>query len=87
MPSSRDESGVEVMKIAMLGVVGSGTMGAGIAQRCAMYDYPVILVDNQPGQLESARAGMERSLGKFVEKGRLTPESKRAALDLSLIHI
>ncbi|MFQ5674171.1 MAG: 3-hydroxyacyl-CoA dehydrogenase family protein [Nitrospinales bacterium] len=69
------------MKIATAGVVGSGTMGAGIAQRCAMYHYPVVLVDSQPGQLESARAAMERSLGKFVEKGRLTPESKRAVLE------
>jgi len=69
------------MKIAAAGVVGAGTMGAGIAQRCAMYRYPVVLLDSQAGQLESARAGMERSLDKFVEKGRLTPESKRAALD------
>lgn len=68
------------MKISSVGVVGSGTMGAGIAQRCAMYHYPVVLVDKRPDQLESAKAGMERSLDKFIEKEHLTAEAKDAAL-------
>ncbi|MFQ5715559.1 MAG: 3-hydroxyacyl-CoA dehydrogenase family protein [Nitrospinales bacterium] len=63
-----------------VGVVGAGVMGAGIAQRCAMYGYPVILVDNQPGQLESAKSRIEQSLKKFVRKGRLSGEEERAAL-------
>lgn len=68
------------MKITSVGVVGAGVMGAGIAQRCAMYGYPVILVDNQPSQLESAKSRIERSLKKFVRKGRMSEEEERAAL-------
>jgi 3-hydroxybutyryl-CoA dehydrogenase len=66
--------------IATVGVIGSGTMGSGIAQVFAQAGYTVLLHDLEPGALDRARAGIEKSLGKFVEKGKLTPADRDQAL-------
>lgn len=62
-----------------VGVVGAGIMGAGIAQRCATYSYPVILVDSQPAQLQTAKARIGDSLDKLIKKG-LVPENKKISI-------
>jgi 3-hydroxybutyryl-CoA dehydrogenase len=69
------------MSFEKVGVVGAGTMGNGIAQVFAAMGARVQLVDVNEAALEKARAAVEKSLGKFVEKGRLSEEEKRAALD------
>jgi 3-hydroxybutyryl-CoA dehydrogenase len=61
-------------------VVGAGQMGAGIAQVAAVAGYEVTLVDVEPRQLERARAGIEASLAKLVEKGRVEESDAGAAL-------
>ena len=61
-------------------VVGAGQMGAGIAQVAAVAGDDVTLVDVIPAQLEKARAGIERSLGRMVEKGRMQAAAAEAAL-------
>jgi 3-hydroxybutyryl-CoA dehydrogenase len=61
-------------------VVGAGQMGSGIAQVAAVAGYDVTLVDVAPRQLERARAGIEGSLGKLVEKGRVEASAAEAAL-------
>ncbi len=61
-------------------VVGAGTMGNGIAQTFATHGSEVALIDVQPAALERARAGIEKSLGKFVEKGKLERADADAAL-------
>lgn len=63
-----------------IGVLGAGTMGHGIAQVFAQSGYTVHLVDNQQAQLDTALKAVDRSLGKFVEKGKLTAEQHSAAL-------
>ncbi|HET8905064.1 MAG TPA: 3-hydroxyacyl-CoA dehydrogenase NAD-binding domain-containing protein, partial [Saccharospirillum sp.] len=63
-----------------IGVLGAGTMGHGIAQVFAQSGYTVHLVDNQQAQLDTALKAVDRSLGKFVEKGKLTTEQHSAAL-------
>jgi 3-hydroxybutyryl-CoA dehydrogenase len=55
-------------------------MGNGIAQTFAQTGYEVQLVDAADAALARARATIEKSLGKFVEKGKLTPEERDAAL-------
>jgi 3-hydroxybutyryl-CoA dehydrogenase len=62
-------------------VVGAGQMGAGIAQVAAAAEYDVTLVDVFPDQLERARAGIERSLAKLVEKGRVEEGVAAGALE------
>jgi 3-hydroxybutyryl-CoA dehydrogenase len=66
--------------IKTIGVVGAGTMGNGIAQVFAQAGFSVQLVDIAQPILERARASIEKSLGKFVEKGKLTAADRDAAL-------
>ena len=66
-------------EIATLGVVGAGTMGHGIAQVAAVAGYRVVLVDVAPAALERGLAGIAKSLGKLVDKGKLTAEASAAA--------
>jgi len=60
-------------------VVGAGTMGNGIAQTFAMAGAEVTLIDVVEPALKKGLATIEKSLGKFAEKGKLTPEAARAA--------
>ena len=66
--------------IKTIGVVGAGTMGNGIAQVFAQAGYSVRLVDVARPMLDTARRNIEKSLGKFVEKGKLTAAARDAAL-------
>ena len=61
-------------------VVGAGQMGAGIAQVAAVAGYDVTLVDVSSAQLDRARSGIERSLGKLVEKGKVAAADAEAAV-------
>src|SRR5688572_25224277 len=67
-------------QIERIGVVGAGTMGNGIAQAFAQSGYAVRLVDTVTPALDRARTAISKSLGKFVEKGKLTPADRDAAL-------
>jgi 3-hydroxybutyryl-CoA dehydrogenase len=66
--------------IKTVGVVGAGTMGNGIAQVFAQAGFTVRLVDVAQPMLDRARASIENSLAKFVEKGTLSPADRDAAL-------
>jgi 3-hydroxybutyryl-CoA dehydrogenase len=63
-----------------IGVIGAGTMGHGIAQVFAQSGFDVRLIDAAPTALDRARGAIEKSLAKLVEKGRLTPDDRDAAL-------
>src|SRR5205823_4692020 len=67
-------------EIKTVGVVGAGTMGNGIAQVFAQAGFSVRLVDVAPPMLDRARATIEKSLSKFVEKSKLTAADRDAAL-------
>ncbi|MEW5984851.1 MAG: 3-hydroxybutyryl-CoA dehydrogenase [Acidobacteriota bacterium] len=66
--------------IKTVGVVGAGTMGSGIAQVFAQAGYDVIVQDIAAKALDKAKATIEKSLGKFVEKGKLAAADRDAAL-------
>jgi len=66
--------------IKTVGVVGSGTMGNGIAQVFAQHGFSVRLVDVSQAALDRARTSIDKSLSKFVEKGKLTPADRDASL-------
>ncbi|MFO7619561.1 MAG: 3-hydroxybutyryl-CoA dehydrogenase [Thermoplasmata archaeon] len=68
------------MDIKTIGVIGAGQMGAGIAQVAAVSGYDVILNDIKQEFVDRGMAGIQKSLGKFVEKGKLPAEAKDAAL-------
>jgi len=62
----------------IIGVVGAGTMGNGIAQTAARAGYDVVLRDVKDEFLERGLAAVHRSLQRDVDKERLTEEEKRA---------
>ena len=66
-------------QIKTVGVIGAGTMGNGIAQVFAQAGFSVRLVDVAQPMLDRARATIEKSLAKFVEKGKLTAADRDAA--------
>lgn len=63
-----------VNKDAKIGVVGAGTMGAGIAQVAATNQHEVFLYDAFPKQLKKAEEGLRKILFRQVEKDRMTQE-------------
>jgi len=68
------------MTIRTVGVLGCGLMGSGIAQVSAVAGYDVIVRDLDEAVLARGRAAIERSLAKFVEKGKLEAAAQDAAL-------
>jgi 3-hydroxybutyryl-CoA dehydrogenase len=58
-------------KINRIGVVGSGTMGNGIAQMAAMSGYNVTLYDIAEAALDKAMGTIQKSLAKLQEKNKL----------------
>lgn len=61
-------------------VVGGGLMGSGIAQVAAVAGWNVTIRDVDDAALTRSRAGIERSLAKFVEKETLAADDRDAAL-------
>lgn len=59
------------MEIKNIAVIGSGTMGTGIAQVAATTGFDISLIDVQPDLLDRSLKIMDKSLGKLQEKGRL----------------
>ena len=69
------------MEIGRVGVVGLGTMGAGIAQVCLQAGLEVVGREVSPELGQKARERIDHYLSRGVEKGRLTQTEKDAALD------
>ena len=66
--------------VKRVGVVGAGTMGNGIAQVFAQAGFDVRLCDQVPAAIDRARGSIEKSLAKFVEKGKMAAADRDAAL-------
>ncbi|EHQ89775.1 3-hydroxyacyl-CoA dehydrogenase family protein [Desulfosporosinus youngiae] len=63
------------MEIKKVGVLGAGTMGAGIAQVSIEAGYSVVLVDVVPEIVEGAINRLDKAWAKAVEKGKVTEEA------------
>ena len=68
------------MSLKRIGIVGSGIMGSGIAETAAVHGFEVILRSRAQGTADGMVAGMAKSLGRQVDKGKVTPEDRDAAL-------
>jgi 3-hydroxybutyryl-CoA dehydrogenase len=64
----------------IIGIIGSGTMGNGIAQTAANAGYDVVLVDIKDEFLQRATATIEKSLDRFVKKETMTEDEKKNVL-------
>ncbi len=68
------------MAIKRVGIVGSGIMGSGIAECAAKSGHEVILRSRRRETADAMIAGLEKSLGKQVEKGKLAEDERAAVL-------
>jgi 3-hydroxybutyryl-CoA dehydrogenase len=68
------------MSIKRVGIVGSGIMGAGIAECAARNGHEVVLRSRKQETADAMVAGLEKSLAKQVEKGKLSEEDRTATL-------
>lgn len=66
--------------IKKVGVLGCGLMGSGIAQVAASAGFDTIVREVEQAPLDKGMAGIRKSLGKFVEKAKMTQEAHDAAL-------
>ncbi len=71
---------MKVSSLKTIGVIGAGTMGQGIAQRCAQSGYDVLLYDTQPEQSKTALVCIEKNISVLVEKGKFTEADKKNIL-------
>ena len=69
-----------MIEIRRVGVLGCGLMGSGIAQVAAAAGYDTLVRDVAPEIWTRARAGIEKSLAKFMEKGEFGPADRDATL-------
>ena len=68
------------MEIKKVGVIGCGTMGAGIAQLCAQSGYQVVISEINSELLNKGLASIDKALARSVEKGKLAQQDKDATL-------
>ncbi|MDM5247952.1 3-hydroxyacyl-CoA dehydrogenase family protein [Lysinibacillus sp. G4S2] len=68
------------MMIKTIGVVGAGSMGAGIANLAALNGFNVVLRDIKDSYLEGAMARINKFMSKSVERGKMTEEQKQETL-------
>ena len=72
----------ETQKIGSAGVVGSGTMGGGIAMNVANAGIPVIVLDQDEKNLERGIGVIEKNYQMMVDRGRLSQEMKDGVMSL-----
>jgi len=68
------------MEIKKVGVVGCGSMGAGITQLCAQSGYQVVVSEINDEFLKKGLASIDKTLARSVEKGRISQQDKDAIL-------
>ncbi|KXK02318.1 MAG: 3-hydroxybutyryl-CoA dehydrogenase [Ignavibacteriaceae bacterium] len=68
------------MKINTIGVIGSGTMGNGIAHVFAQYGFKVILVDIDQSRIDNALVTITKNLDRQVKKEVITEDIKNKTL-------
>jgi 3-hydroxybutyryl-CoA dehydrogenase len=71
----------------VVGVIGAGTMGAGIAQVAAANGHAVVLADASASAVAKAKAGHAKAMARDVEKGRRTqPEADAVLARISYVN-
>ncbi len=64
------------MAIQKVGVVGCGLMGSGIAQVAAQAGFATVVCEVSPEIVDKGLKGIEKNLGRLVEKGTITDAQK-----------
>jgi len=69
-----------LMDVTRLAVIGAGQMGSGIAQVAAAAGVQVVMLDVSEDLARRGLVAVERGLSRAVEKGKMGPEERDAAL-------
>jgi 3-hydroxybutyryl-CoA dehydrogenase len=67
--------------IRTIAIIGTGTMGRGIAYLSAVAGYDTILYDAEAAALDAARASIDSTLRKGAEKGKVADDVARASIE------
>lgn len=67
---------------SIIGIVGAGIMGRGIAQVAAKAGHQVVLYDNWDGAVDNAMKINKKELSRLVEKGKMSQEAKDKTISL-----
>jgi 3-hydroxybutyryl-CoA dehydrogenase len=73
---------MELNSKSVIGIVGSGAMGSGIAQVAAIAGHKVALYDNNVASLQKARQNLANTLSKLVEKQKITQQKSDEVINL-----
>lgn len=65
----------------MIGILGAGTMGSGIAQTFGVNGFDVVVRDLSQESLQKAQKSIEKNLGKLVHKGKIEETQKKEAMN------
>ena len=66
---------------SIVGVIGAGAMGAGIAQVAALAGHTVLLYDLDAKALDRAHAGIAANVQRSIDKKKLDERAGRAAIE------
>ena len=70
------------MTIKRVGIIGSGTMGSGVAEVAVKAGFEVVLRSRSKKGADGMLTGLENSLGRQVDKGKLSETDRDAALTM-----
>jgi 3-hydroxybutyryl-CoA dehydrogenase len=68
-----------IRQIRQIAIIGTGTMGRGIAYLAAVAGYETVIHDADAGALEAAKASIESTLKKGIERGKITGDAAAEA--------
>jgi len=68
------------MKLNTIGVIGAGVMGSGVAQVSAAAGYFAMVQDADDSALERSKSGIENSLKKLAEKGKISEKDLQVTM-------
>ena len=80
MPNENREREVDGMMSKVVGVIGAGQMGNGIAHVAALVGHEVVLADIDKARADAALAVMRRNMERQIHRGVITGQEMEAAL-------
>ena len=68
---------MDKIELEVIGIIGAGTMGCGIAQIAAMAGHKTIIFDSNPLALKKASDEISKTLSRLLEKEKISAEENK----------